>query len=266
MSVLSPLIAAMLQAGVPQSAGTDLQCRLVTPSGVVLRFDVSASEIGGPSVVLSPAIGSPWPEATVTAQRQPQLRPAAFASRAYAVGSGRDAPVVHFATPQGATATLPATIYRATRRDAVLPLAHGLCAPARPDARARPPAATAAPALTPAGVLDPARWPSDDGCRLLRPDGTAETITYFTPDARSVRLAGGPFGLRPVVGRRDIVRSGAVTLSTFSAPGGTTGIETLFVYGSWAARLLRIEPASANGQVLYGICGLTGIVRRPVRE
>jgi hypothetical protein len=261
------LIGAALQVAPPPAATNDLECRLVTPAGATIMFGVSESRIGTPTIAIAPVQGSSWPQAAATGTVQSNLRPQAFASRAYGVGGGRNGPVVHFGSRQPGAQMLPATIYRTTRRDAVLPLAHGSCG--RPPHRAETPAAPPSPTLArSADLLDPAGWPSETDCRVLRSDGRVEIVTYFTPDARSLTVAGGPFGPARSAARRQVLHSEGPVLASFAAPNGAGGIETLFVYGSWGARLLRIDPAAAAGQdqALYGICGLTGIVRRPTLE
>ncbi len=257
------MVTAALLLALAQPAEPVPTCTLVAPGGQNIGFFIGGDEAPD-KIRLSATPGSVWPTATLRATRMN----AAGANLRFTLGGDQGGLVLELGGLAVGRTQRPATLFRREGQHTTLPVAFGYC-------EDRPVSATApAPSDDPAAVgadnpaFDPARWPQED-CALLLSDGRRLRFSFTLTGETQLRL-GSPelwSGRTVSTEMTRLQARDSVQLGRFGSAGEPQGVQMMFVDQPLAVRLIRFralgEPSMAD-LTGYGICGISGIARRPV--
>ncbi len=255
--------AGVLLAALQGAATTTLpvpNCALVTPRGDDIRFFIWSAE-GDDNIRLSPLPSAAWPRSTVVGVRRRMERGTRFD-----IGS-REGFMFDLKAQSPGESQRTATLFLRDGQRVTLPVAYGYCRDAPVTVEPSEPGdQTDVGANDPA--FDPSLWPDQD-CGLVLADGRRTRFTFRLQRSNRVTLQSAElWSGRPVTTPIQWM-PGDMQVGLFSQPGGFGGIQQMIIYGDRAVKLIRLSqlgersPPDLNG---YGICGYTGIERRPTRQ
>ena len=234
-------------------------CSLVTPRGDDIGFFIGGDE-DPTRILLTPMAGSVWPARTIRATRQAGLQ--------FGIGQG-DGFVLELGQDASGRPERSATLFLRQNRHVSVPVAFGFCE----ERRAPSESAQAAEDQNNIGAtdaaFDSANWPQHD-CGLVLSNGRRARFNFNLTEGDRVRLESAAlWSGQPVTVNIRWRNANGVQLGTFGRDGGPEGVQMMFVDGSRAAKLVRLQQLgdpSAPQLTGYAICGYSQIGRRPVRE
>jgi hypothetical protein len=256
------MAALLLALAQPAAAEAVPVCSLVTPGGNAIGFFVGGDDAPD-KIRLSATSGSIWPQATLRASR--------LSSGRFAIGAERRGLALELGSlPAGQTQRSATLLLRDGERTS-LPVAFGYCEDRPVDATAAAPSADPRAVGADNAAFNPARWPQYD-CALLLSNSRSLRFRFTLTERNDLRLESRElWSGRPVSTTIRWAESpNSVQLGAFGSEGGPEGLQMMFVddrsRGVKLFRFRKLGDPSLPNVSGYGICGFTGLVRRPVME